>query len=88
MRKQNFGRLIGFSSSSGLTGNAGQANYSAAKAGIAGMTRCLAIDLGRNGITAKAIAIISINTARAVAVIYNILKSYIYIYILFIAYKR
>ena len=56
MRKQNFGRLIGFSSSSGLTGNAGQANYSAAKAGIAGMTRCLAIDLGRNGITANAIA--------------------------------
>ena len=56
MRKQNFGRLIGFTSSSGLTGNAGQANYSAAKAGIAGMTRCLAIDLGRNGITANAIA--------------------------------
>ena len=56
MRKQNFGRLIGFTSSSGLIGNAGQANYSAAKAGIAGMTRCLAIDLGRNGITANAIA--------------------------------
>ena len=56
MRKQNFGRLIGFTSSSGLMGNPGQANYAAAKAGIAGMTRCLAIDLGRNGITANAIS--------------------------------
>ena len=56
MKKQNFGRLIGFTSSAGLNGNAGQANYGAAKAGIAGMTRCLAIDLGKIGITANAIA--------------------------------
>jgi len=56
MRQQQFGRLIGFSSSSGLIGNSGQANYGAAKAGIAGMTRCLALDLGRYAVTANAIA--------------------------------
>ena len=56
MRQQRFGRLIGFSSSSGLIGNSGQANYGAAKAGIAGMTRCLAADLGRYAVTSNAIA--------------------------------
>ena len=56
MRQQRYGRIIGFSSSSGLTGNTGQANYGAAKAGVAGLTRVLARDLGRYGITANAIA--------------------------------
>ncbi len=56
MRQQRFGRLIGFSSSSGLIGNSGQANYGAAKAGIAGMARCLAADLGRYAVTSNAIA--------------------------------
>jgi len=56
MRQQRFGRIIGFSSGSGLNGNAGQANYGAAKAGIAGMTRCLARDLGRYGVTANSIS--------------------------------
>jgi len=56
MRQQRFGRIIGFSSGSGLNGNTGQANYGAAKAGIAGMARCLARDLGRYGVTANAIA--------------------------------
>ena len=56
MRQQRFGRIIGFSSGSGLRGNSGQANYGAAKAAIAGMTRCLARDLGRYGITANSIA--------------------------------
>lgn len=56
MRQQRFGRLIGFSSSSGLVGNSGQANYGAAKAGIAGMARCLALDLGRYAVTSNAIA--------------------------------
>ncbi len=56
MRQQRFGRIIGFSSGSGLRGNSGQANYGAAKAAIAGMTRCLARDLGRYGVTANAIA--------------------------------
>jgi NAD(P)-dependent dehydrogenase (short-subunit alcohol dehydrogenase family) len=56
MRQQRFGRIIGFSSGSGLNGNAGQANYGAAKAAIAGMGRCLARDLGRYGVTANTIA--------------------------------
>ena len=56
MRQQRYGRVIGFSSSSGLMGNAGQANYGAAKGGIAGGVRCLARDLGRYGITANGVA--------------------------------
>ncbi len=56
MRQQRYGRVIAFSSSSGLMGNAGQANYGAAKAGIAGGVRCLARDLGRYGVTSNGIA--------------------------------
>jgi NAD(P)-dependent dehydrogenase (short-subunit alcohol dehydrogenase family) len=56
MRQQRYGRIINFSSSSGLIGNAGQANYGAAKAGIAGLTRVVARDLGRYGVTCNAIA--------------------------------
>lgn len=56
MRQQRYGRIIGFSSGSGLNGNSGQANYGAAKAGIAGMVRVLARDLGRYGVTCNAIA--------------------------------
>jgi NAD(P)-dependent dehydrogenase (short-subunit alcohol dehydrogenase family) len=56
MRQQRYGRIINFSSSSGLSGNTGQANYGAAKAGIAGMTRVVAKDLGRYGVTCNAIA--------------------------------
>ena len=51
MRQQRSGRIINTSSSSGLIGNSGQANYGAAKAGIAGFTRVVARDLGRYGIT-------------------------------------
>ncbi len=56
MRQQRFGRIINFSSSSGLVGNSGQANYGAAKAGVAGLTRVVARDLGRYGVTCNAIA--------------------------------
>jgi hypothetical protein len=56
MRRQRYGRIINTSSSSGLIGNAGQANYGAAKAGIAGFTRVAARDLGRFGIACNAIA--------------------------------
>jgi NAD(P)-dependent dehydrogenase (short-subunit alcohol dehydrogenase family) len=54
MRQQRSGRIINTSSSSGL-GNAGQANYSAAKEGIVGITRTVARDLGRYGVTCNAI---------------------------------
>jgi len=56
MRQQRSGRIICFTSTSGLYGNAGQANYGAAKAGIAGFTRVVAKDLGRYGVTVNAIA--------------------------------
>ena len=56
MRQQRFGRILNWSSTSGLIGNTGQANYGAAKAGVAGLTRVLAKDLGRYGVTANTIA--------------------------------
>ncbi|MGH7787307.1 MAG: SDR family NAD(P)-dependent oxidoreductase [Candidatus Binatia bacterium] len=56
MREQKGGRIISMSSTSGLYGNTGQANYGAAKDGIAGLTRVISRDLGRYGITVNAIA--------------------------------
>ncbi|MGI8926349.1 MAG: SDR family NAD(P)-dependent oxidoreductase [Tepidiformaceae bacterium] len=56
MRQQRYGRIINYSSVSGLQGNSGQANYGAAKAGVAGLTRVAARDLGRYGITVNCIA--------------------------------
>ncbi|KPI00803.1 3-oxoacyl-(acyl-carrier-protein) reductase [Actinobacteria bacterium OK074] len=50
-----FGRIVNLSSSSAL-GNRGQANYSAAKAGMQGLTKTLAIELGKFGVTANAVA--------------------------------
>ena len=55
-RQQRSGRIITFSSQSGLVGNSGQANYGAAKSGIAGFTKVLAKDMGRYGVTANSIA--------------------------------
>ena len=55
-RQQRSGRIVTFTSESGLIGNSGQANYGAAKSGIAGMTKVLAKDMGRYGVTANAIA--------------------------------
>jgi 3-oxoacyl-[acyl-carrier protein] reductase len=52
---QRFGRIVNLSSSSAL-GNRGQVNYSAAKAGLQGFTKTLAIELGQFGITANAVA--------------------------------
>jgi len=55
MVDQQYGRIVNLSSSSAL-GNRGQANYSAAKAGLQGLTKTLAIELGQFGITANAVA--------------------------------
>ncbi|MFV2197405.1 3-oxoacyl-ACP reductase FabG [Nocardiopsis sp. LOL_012] len=55
MVKTKWGRIVNLSSSSAL-GNRGQANYSAAKAGIQGLTKTLAIELGQFGVTANAVA--------------------------------
>jgi NAD(P)-dependent dehydrogenase (short-subunit alcohol dehydrogenase family) len=56
MRRQRSGRIINTSSASGLIGNAGQANYGAAKAAIAGFTRVVARELAGYGVTCNAIA--------------------------------
>jgi NAD(P)-dependent dehydrogenase (short-subunit alcohol dehydrogenase family) len=56
MRQQRYGRIVNFSSGSGLIGMPGQANYGAAKSGVAGFTRVVAKDLGRYGVTCNAIA--------------------------------
>lgn len=56
MRQQKSGRIINITSTSGLIGNYGQANYAAAKMGIVGLTKATALDLGRYGATANCIA--------------------------------
>lgn len=56
MVKQRSGRIINISSIAGLTGNAGQANYAASKAGLIGLTKTLARELASRGITVNAVA--------------------------------
>ena len=56
MREQNYGRIVSTSSSSGLFGNFGQTNYGAAKMGLVGFTRVLAVEGAKYGIKANAIA--------------------------------
>jgi 3-oxoacyl-[acyl-carrier protein] reductase len=56
MLRQRWGRIISIASIVGITGNAGQANYASAKAGIIGLTRSIAKEVGSRGITANAIA--------------------------------
>jgi 3-oxoacyl-[acyl-carrier protein] reductase len=56
MMKQRMGRIISITSVVGASGNPGQANYAAAKAGVAGMTRALARELGSRNITVNCVA--------------------------------
>lgn len=56
MMKQRYGRIVNITSVVGASGNIGQANYAAAKAGVAGMSRALAHELGSRGITVNCVA--------------------------------
>ena len=56
MMRARYGRIINISSVSGLIGNAGQTNYSASKAGVIGLTRSLAKELGKRKVTVNAVA--------------------------------
>lgn len=56
MMKQKYGRIINISSVVGITGNAGQANYAASKAGLMGLTKSMAQELASRGITVNCIA--------------------------------
>ncbi|MBW8310132.1 MAG: 3-oxoacyl-[acyl-carrier-protein] reductase [Candidatus Paracaedibacteraceae bacterium] len=56
MMKRRYGRIINISSVVGFTGNPGQANYCASKAGLVGMTKSLAAELANRGITANCVA--------------------------------
>src|SRR5690606_16727814 len=56
MVKQKHGRIVNMSSVSGVYGNAGQANYSASKAGLIGLTKSLAKEMGSRNITVNAVA--------------------------------
>jgi 3-oxoacyl-[acyl-carrier protein] reductase len=56
MMKRRFGRVIGMASIVGVMGNAGQANYSASKAGLIAMSKCMAQELASRGITFNCVA--------------------------------
>ena len=63
MMKQKYGKIINMASVVGLTGNAGQVNYAASKAGVIGMTKSMAKELANRGVTVNAIAPGFIKTA-------------------------
>ncbi len=77
MIKQRSGRIVNMSSVVGLMGNAGQSNYSAAKAGIAGFTKSMARELGSRGITVNAIAPGFVKTAMTANLPEAVQKSFL-----------
>ena len=74
MRSRNFGRIITISSINGQTGQMGQTNYAAAKAGVFGFTKSLARECANKGITVNAVAPGYINTDMVAAVHPDVMK--------------
>lgn len=77
MRERGFGRIVNISSINGQKGQLGQANYAAAKAGILGFTKALALESARKNVTVNAIAPGYCDTAMVAAVPPDVLKSII-----------
>ena len=77
MRTRGWGRIINISSINGQKGQAGQTNYSAAKAGMIGFTKALALENARKGITVNCIAPGYIDTEMVASVPQNVLDSII-----------
>jgi acetoacetyl-CoA reductase len=77
MRERRFGRIVNVSSVNGLSGQAGQTNYAAAKAGVIGFTKALALEGASRGITVNAIAPGYTDTSMVRAVPANILEGII-----------
>ncbi|MGL4209706.1 MAG: 3-oxoacyl-[acyl-carrier-protein] reductase [Candidatus Adiutrix sp.] len=77
MMKQRSGRIINLSSVVGFTGNPGQANYSASKAGMIGLTKSMALELGGRNITVNAVAPGFIDTDMTAKLGEDIRKSFI-----------
>jgi 3-oxoacyl-[acyl-carrier protein] reductase len=77
MMKQRFGRIVNITSIIGEMGNAGQSNYSAAKAGIIGFTKSAAKELGSRGITVNAVSPGFIETDMTRKLPQNVREKYI-----------
>jgi acetoacetyl-CoA reductase len=77
MRERSYGRIINISSINGQKGQAGQTNYSAAKAGVIGFTKALALESAKKGITVNCIAPGYTNTEMVAAVPQNVLDGII-----------
>ncbi len=77
MREKNFGRIINITSINGQKGQIGQTNYSAAKAGIIGFTKALALENARKGVTVNVIAPGYVNTEMVAAVPEKVLEGII-----------
>ena len=77
MRERNFGRIINISSINGQKGQAGQANYSAAKAGDLGFTKALALEGAKKGITVNAIYPGYINTDMMATISDDVMQKHI-----------
>ncbi len=75
MMKGRFGRIVNIASTSGLVGNAGQANYAASKSGLIGITRTVARELGGKGITANVVAPGFIQTDMTASLPESVLES-------------